>query len=283
MHLNFPLSKIRQQVQLSLDEDIGHGDISASLVNDTVSEAKLICREQAVLCGRTWFEQCFLQLDPNTAFNWTANDADRLIENQEVCIIKGNAKALLTAERSAINFIQTLSATASITNQYVQLLANTKIKLLDTRKTIPGLRTAQKYAVRCGGGYNHRHGLYDGVLLKENHIIAAGGIDSAIDDARANIPHGLKIEIEVETLSEVEQALKAKADILLLDNMSNDMVEEVIKMKNSLNQSTQLEVSGNMNEDKILSLRELNIDYISVGALTKNIDSIDFSLRFLEN
>ncbi|MBF0265337.1 MAG: carboxylating nicotinate-nucleotide diphosphorylase [Gammaproteobacteria bacterium] len=280
---NLPLQNIIQQVQNSLSEDIGHGDISASLVNNHVIEAKLISRETAILCGSSWFEQCFLQLDPEATFSWSASDSDELSENQQVCLIRGKAQAILTAERSAINFLQTLSAVATVTNSFIKLLSNTSIKLLDTRKTIPGLRVAQKYAVKCGGGYNHRHGLYDGVLLKENHIIAAGGIDKAIENARNRISHGLKIEIEVETLSEVEQALDAKADILLLDNMSIEMMENVIRMKKNKGSHTLLEASGNMNEDKIIGLRQLEIDFISVGAVTKNIQSIDFSLRFLEN
>ena len=201
MNNKIPQHLITLQVQNALDEDLGFGDITASLIApDKQAHAQLMIRESAVICGSQWFELAFLLLDKNCSINWYVKDGDISQENQIICDIKGNARALLSAERTALNFLQTLSGTATITRHYVDLLAHSNIRLLDTRKTIPGLRAAQKYAVSCGGGFNHRQGLFDGVLIKENHISAAGGILQAVTLAQQTVAHGLKIEVEVETL-----------------------------------------------------------------------------------
>ncbi len=219
----------------------------------------------------------FSQLDDSITIQWYANDGDSISNEQRICTISGHARHILTGERSAMNFLQTLSGTATSTQQYVRQLGSTSVKLLDTRKTIPGLREAQKYAVKCGGAYNHRHGLFDGVLIKENHIMAAGSITHAVANARKTIPHTLKIEVEVETLEEVTEALNAGADILLLDNMDNTQLEQAIELNHG---RALLEVSGNITMERLKELSRLAIDFISTGAITKHIKAVDFSLRF---
>jgi len=282
MNNKIPQHLISQQVQNALDEDLGYGDITASLIApDKSAQAQLIVRESAVICGIQWFELAFKLLDKDCSINWHINDGDRSQENQLICDIKGNARAMLSAERTALNFLQTLSGTATITSHYVEQLAKSNIRLLDTRKTIPGLRAAQKYAVSCGGGFNHRQGLFDGVLIKENHISAAGGISQAVTIARQTVAHSLKIEVEVETLEEVEQALDARADILLLDNMSIEMLQQAITLnKNCIGHTAKLEVSGDINDKKLQLLSSIDINYISVGSITKHLKAVDFSLRF---
>lgn len=269
---------IRDQVKQALAEDLGPGDITAALIpEDKQSQATLIVREEAVLCGQAWFNEVFAQLDESIQVDWKAADGDDLKADQVICQISGNSRQILTAERTAMNFLQTLSGTASITRKYASQLEESPTRLLDTRKTVPGLRAAQKYAVRCGGGYNHRHGLFDSVLIKENHIIAAGSIDNAVQTAKGSIPHGLKVEVEVETLDELKQAVQAGADVLLLDNMSIDMLIEAV----NLNQGrAELEVSGNITVENLKRLGEIGVDFISVGAITKHIHATDFSLRF---
>ena len=215
MNNKIPLHLIQKQVSNALDEDLGNGDMTASLIShETQAQAQLLVREDAILCGSQWFEQAFKLINKNITINWQASDGDQLTKNQIVCTLSGAASSILSSERTALNFLQTLSATATITHYYTHFLAGTKIRLLDTRKTIPGLRSAQKYAVKCGGGSNHRHGLYDGVLIKENHIMAAGGIKQAVSSAKKTITHGLKIEVEVETLSEAQTVIKALWDII---------------------------------------------------------------------
>lgn len=282
MDNKIPLHLISHQVQSALDEDLGYGDITASLIaQDKYANAQLIIREPAIICGIQWFEQAFKLLDRNCSMTWHISDAGKAQKDQIICEIKGKARAMLSAERTALNFLQTLSATATITRHYADQLAHTNIRLLDTRKTIPGLRAAQKYAVSCGGGFNHRQGLFDGVLIKENHISAAGGIIQAVTKAQNSIAHGLKIEVEVETLEEVQQALSAGADILLLDNMSMEMLEQAVMLnKNYTNHTAKLEVSGDITDKKLHQLSSIGIDYISVGSITKHIRAIDFSLRF---
>jgi len=269
---------IREQVKNALQEDLGYGDLTAALVPaDKHVEGQLIVRENAVLCGQNWFEEVFKQLNSEISVTWQYSDGDVLLPDQMVCSIAGKARDILTGERTAMNFLQTLSGTATVTRQYNNELKDSNTRLLDTRKTIPGLRSAQKYAVRCGSGFNHRHGLFDGVLIKENHIIAAGSIKQAVTAARNSIPHGLKIEVEVETLEEVQLALDAGADILLLDNMSLEMLHSTV----SLNQGrAKLEVSGNVTLDNLKQLGQIGVDYISVGAITKHLKATDFSLRF---
>ncbi len=275
---SIPHSIIKAQVSQALSEDIGSGDLSAELIpQDNQATAHLICRESAVLCGQEWFNEVFRQLDGTITIKWHVNDGDSISNEQRICTIKGNARRILTGERSAMNFLQTLSGTASAAQQYVRQLGNTSVKLLDTRKTIPGLREAQKYAITCGGACNHRHGLFDGVLIKENHIMAAGSITHAVANARNIIPHTLKIEVEVETLEEVTEALNAGSDILLLDNMDNNQLKQAIELNNG---RALLEVSGNITMERLKELGKLSIDFISTGAITKHVRAVDFSLRF---
>lgn len=259
-------------------EDIGSGDLTAALISpDKSSIAHLIVREPSILCGQDWFNEVFHQLDPSIQIDWHCHDGDSLDVDQCVCTIKGNAAPILTGERTAMNFLQTLSGTATITHDYVKQLEQSSVKLLDTRKTVPGLREAQKYAVRCGGGYNHRHGLFDGILIKENHIMAAGSITNAVNAARETSPHTLKIEVEIETLDELREALDAGADIMLLDNMSHEQLQQAVAINQ---QQAKLEVSGNITDERLQALSKIGIDYISTGAITKHIRAIDFSLRF---
>ncbi|MCP3848855.1 MAG: carboxylating nicotinate-nucleotide diphosphorylase [Gammaproteobacteria bacterium] len=279
-----PHSIIQSQVSQALAEDIGSGDLTAALIpSENIATARLICRETATLCGKDWFNEVFQQLATHSdiSIDWHFNDGDTLEENQCVCTLKGSARDILTGERTAMNFLQTLSGTATTTAYYVKQLRNSPVKLLDTRKTIPGLREAQKYAVSCGGGNNHRHGLFDGILIKENHIMAAGSISKAIEAAREISPHTLKIEVEVETFDEIKEALEASADILLLDNMDNEMLKEAVTLNQSYGlRQAKLEVSGNITHERLDSLKEIGIDYISTGAITKHLRATDFSLRF---
>lgn len=280
-----PYSTIQTQVSQALAEDIGSGDVTATLIpkNKQIT-AHLICRENAILCGTDWFDEVFRQLnaasDSIIQILWHFNDGEPLTSEQCVCTLKGNARTILTGERTAMNFLQTLSATATTTASYVKQLEGSEVKLLDTRKTIPGLREAQKYAVRCGGGHNHRQGLFDGILIKENHIMAAGSIANAIQSARNNSPHTLKIEVEIETLEELQQALAAEADILLLDNMTNDILKQAVQLNKLSQHQAKLEVSGNITHERLSELAHIGIDYISTGAITKHITATDFSLRF---
>ncbi len=281
MNCYIPRYQIQEQVRQALDEDLGSGDLSARLVSNHTARATLVVREDAVLCGQAWFQMAFELLDNQCQIQWFAEDGEAISTDQEICRIRGRSQALLSGERTAINFLQTLSATATITREYVEQLNQPKIHLLDTRKTIPGLRLAQKYAVVCGGGHNHRHGLSDGILIKENHILAAGGIDMAIKKARQQLAHGLKIEVEVENLDEVSEAIRAGADILLLDNMDHHSIEQAIKIRKQLQaQQVQFEVSGNITLSSLKQLANLEIQYISTGSLTKHIRAIDFSMRF---
>lgn len=261
-------------ITLALEEDIGVGDITAELLNDSSASARLICKEDAILCGTAWFTAVYNQLDKQININWLAADGDQLVVGQTVCVVTGPVKAILTGERTALNFLQTLSGTATQTNRMVKMLAGSACQLLDTRKTIPGFRGAQKYAVRCGGGQNHRQGLYDAFLIKENHIRACGGITQAIHKA-LKVRSNQKIEIEVENLTELNEALDAGAEMILLDNFSSHDISQAIKINN---QRAKLEVSGNVDENTINQLAELGVDFISSGALTKHVRAIDFSL-----
>ena len=266
---------ISEVVTSALQEDIGSGDCTAELIKQETSiKAHLISREDAILCGTAWFSEVFRQLDPSVQIKWFAQDADNIEQNQQLCNLYGSAQAILTGERTAINFLQTLSGTATVTNEYVELIAGCKTKLLDTRKTIPGLRTAQKYAVLCGGGQNHRMGLYDAILIKENHITASGSIAAAVKKAKAkNVP----VEVEVETLSELEEALSADCDSVLLDNFSLDNLCEAVRLNNG---RIKLEASGGIDKANIRSIAETGVDFISIGSLTKHVRAIDFSMRF---
>ncbi|MHA2939431.1 carboxylating nicotinate-nucleotide diphosphorylase [Vibrio sp. RC27] len=265
----------------ALKEDLGgvldpSADITASLIpNDKQSTAILITREAGIFCGQAWTEEVFKQLGNQVEINWHVNDGDTLIPNQKICTLIGPARALLTGERNAMNFIQTLSGCATITAKYVEKLAGTQCRLLDTRKTIPGLRNALKYAVTCGGGFNHRIGVFDAYLIKENHIIACGGIEQAITQAKALNP-GKPVEIETESLEELQQAIDAGADIIMLDNFSIDMMKEAVKINAG---RADLETSGNVTLDTIATFAETGVDYISVGALTKHVQALDLSMR----
>ena len=266
-----------QNVKSALAEDVGTGDITASLIPaDRLAKATVISRENCTICGVDWVNDVFQQLDPTVKLSWHVKDGDQVNPNQTLFTLEGNPRTLLTGERTALNFLQLLSGTATICQHYASLVAHTDVKLLDTRKTIPGLRTAQKYAVSVGGCHNHRIGLYDAFLIKENHIAACGGIAQAIETAREIAP-GKPVEVEVESLAELTLALDANADIVMLDNFSNaDMLEAVAQN----NGNAKLEASGNMSEETLASVAETGVDYISIGALTKHCTAVDLSMRF---
>ncbi len=267
--------EIVSAVAAALKEDVGSGDITAALLpEDSISNAKLISREIAVLCGTPWFNEVFNQLDPNIKIEWQVKDGDNISPDQLLCKLSGPTRALLTGERSAINFLQTLSGTATTVKSYVEFIKDTNTQILDTRKTIPGLRLAQKYAVSCGGGTNHRIGLYDAFLIKENHILAKGGIDKAVNQAKEK---GLPVEVEVENLQELKEALDAKADSVLLDNFSLENLKKAVIITQG---RAKLEASGNVDKANLRAIAATGVDYISVGSLTKHVKAIDFSMRF---
>jgi nicotinate-nucleotide pyrophosphorylase (carboxylating) len=267
---------ITADVARAFAEDLGSGDATADLLPpDARANAALTCREDAVLAGAPWFDACFRRLDPDVQIEWAARDGLPVAANSVICRLSGNARALVSAERSALNFLQLLSGTATTTAAYVLAVAGTGVRLLDTRKTVPGLRLAQKYAVRCGGGYNHRIGLYDAMLIKENHVIAAGGIAEAVHAAR-DVHPALLLEIEVENLDELRQALGAGADRIMLDNFSVPAMREAVSIADG---RVPLEISGNVDLSTIGELARTGVDFISVGALTKHVRAIDLSLR----
>lgn len=271
--------EIERNVTTALAEDIGSGDLSAQLIpTGKIAHATVITREHAVLCGAAWFERCFKQLDSQVNIVWQAGDGDALAAGQQLCAIDGPARALLSAERSALNFLQLLSAVAGKTRQYVHAVAGTQARIVDTRKTIPGLRLAQKYAVKCGGGDNHRFGLYDAVLIKENHILAAGGIANALAAAQQAGPCAF-VQIEVETLDELNQALAAGATMILLDNMSLEAMREAVRINQTQEKRALLEASGNVNLDTVRGIAETGVDRISIGGLTKDLRAVDLSMR----
>ncbi|MDX1405529.1 MAG: carboxylating nicotinate-nucleotide diphosphorylase [Woeseiaceae bacterium] len=267
-------------VTAALQEDLGSGDTTASLVpEDAMVSASIICREAMTLAGQPWVDEVYRQLDRDVDIEWLANDGDHLPADSEICVLSGPARPILSGERTALNFLQTLSATATVTARYVQAMSGHKARILDTRKTLPGLRLAQKYAVRCGGGNNHRLGLFDAILIKENHIAAAGGIEAAIGAARQKHSH-LPIEVEVESVSEFRDALKAGADRLLLDNFDIEDLQRAVEINHrDGNPPAELEASGGITLENIADIAETGIDYISVGALTKDIEAIDLSMR----
>ncbi len=267
---------IVRNVLCALDEDIGSGDVTADLLPPaTRARARVITREAAVLCGRAWFDECFLQLDAGTRIEWHAADGDRVSAGALLCHIEGAARTLVSAERSALNFLQMLSGTATATATYVDALRGTRTTILDTRKTLPGLRLAQKYAVRVGGGSNHRLGLYDAILIKENHVIAAGSIAAAIQRARALHPD-LLVETEVENFSELREALAAGADRIMLDEFELDELAQAVA---EVGGRVPLEVSGSVALDRVRAIAETGVDYVSIGALTKHVHAIDLSMR----
>jgi nicotinate-nucleotide pyrophosphorylase (carboxylating) len=266
---------ISDTVRSALQEDIGSGDRTAMLVPATaMARAVVITRESAVLCGTAWFAEVYRQLDPAIAISWAAQDGDPIAPTMTVCRLQGPARALLTGERTALNFLQLLSGTATVTHDFVSALSGFHTRLLDTRKTLPGLRSAQKYAVLCGGGHNHRMGLYDAILIKENHIQAAGSISAAVAQAKTN---GVPIEVEVENLSQLEDAITAGADTLLLDNFDVARLREAVAVNRG---RARLEASGSVTKDNIRDIAATGVDFISCGALTKHVRAVDFSMRF---
>ena len=278
---------VQQDVANALFEDLNGqpaniGDITANLINhESQAEATIITREDCVLCGVAWADEAFRQVDPQIKVIWSKQDKDNCKANDLLCHIKGSAKSILTAERTALNFLQLLSGTATTTKSYVDKLAGSNITLLDTRKTLPGLRLAQKYAVTCGGGQNHRIGLFDAFLIKENHVMACGSIAAAIANARKMSP-GKTVEVEVENLQELQQAIDAGADIVMLDNFNIDMLHKAVEINTYGNKKAlKLEVSGNITLEKLADLQGTGIDFISSGAITKDLKSIDLSLRII--
>ena len=268
---------IDEDVRHALEEDVGKGDITAQLVPaEGIWKASVYSREHAVLCGRNWFDAVFRHLDEKVDVRWYVADGDDIAPHQVVCTLKGPAHSLLTGERTALNFLQTLSGTATLAHRYAEQVKGLGTRILDTRKTIPGLRRAQKYAVRAGGCHNHRMGLYDAFLIKENHIMAAGSIADAIRNARA-LDRELPVEVEVETIDELQQALHAGTDRVMLDNFS---IEDIRKAVTLTSGKAELEASGGVTLDRLREYAETGVDYISIGALTKDVKAIDLSMRF---
>ena len=271
---------IVRNVDAALSEDIGSGDLTALLTPaGHPARGIVVSREAAVLCGSAWFDACFHRLDARARIRWHARDGDRIDAGQTLCEIEADTRALLTAERPALNFLQLLSGTATVTRSYVEAIAGTQARIVDTRKTLPGLRLAQKYAVRCGGGVNHRLGLYDGILIKENHIMAAGGVAPVLAQARELAPQGVFIQIEVETLEQLGEALAAGAKMILLDNMDLAQMRKAVSLTAG---RALLEASGGVDLPKVRAIAETGVDRISVGSLTKDVRAVDLSLRHVE-
>ncbi len=267
---------VTRDVIRALEEDLGSGDLTARLLpEDMVARARVICRDPAVLAGVPWFEACFRRLDPAVEIEWNVAEGGALSPGTEVCLLQGQARALLSAERPALNFLQTLSAVATATRGYVEAVAGTRACILDTRKTLPGLRFAEKYAVRLGGGVNHRMGLYDGILIKENHIAVAGGVKEALAAAR-RVSTSVPVQIEVENLAQLEEALAAGARLILLDNFSLDAMREAVRLTAG---RAELEASGGITLENVRAVAETGVDRISIGSLTKDVKAVDFSLR----
>ena len=271
-NVNIP-ADIASTVRRALNEDLGTGDITGRLIpEDATGVAQVLCREPEVLCGTPWFDEVFGQLDEGVSIVWENRDGDTIASDQNVCTLTGPARSLLSGERTALNFLQLLSGTATVTRKYAAPIAHTTTRLLDTRKTLPGLRSAQKYAVVCGGGVNHRMGLYDAILIKENHIRAGGSISAALALARET---QRRIEIEVEDEAQLEEALAGGADVIMLDNFSLEQVRRAVQLNDG---RALLEVSGGVDERTLVALAETGVDYISAGALTKHVRAVDFSM-----
>jgi len=271
-------SAVRENVNAALKEDLGGGDLTAKLIPAHArATAGVITREAAVLCGTAWFAACFRKLDPKINIRWNARDGDSILAGQLLCEISGKTRAMLSAERPALNFLQLLSATATRTRRYIEAVKGTRAAIMDTRKTLPGLRIAQKYAVKVGGGKNHRIGLFDGILIKDNHVIAAGGIAQALQQAKQNAKRHVSIQIEVQNLQELEEALRAGAKLILLDNFSLELLRDAVQFTAG---RAQLEASGGINLESVRAIAETGVDRISVGSLTKDVKAIDLSMRF---
>jgi nicotinate-nucleotide pyrophosphorylase (carboxylating) len=276
---NVPTSSIEESVRFALAEDVGSGDLTAGLVPESrQAQAVIISRQSAVVCGQAWFEEVFRQLDKSTFIEWRKDDGDSVAAEEIICEVGGPARAMLTGERTALNFLQLLSGTATIARSFVDAVSGTGATILDTRKTLPGLRLAQKYAVRCGGAENHRIGLFDAILIKENHIASAGSIEAAV--AAASKHRDVLVEVEVETLEQVTEALAAKADRLLLDNFSLQQLSDSVKLRDQIAPGIGLEASGGISLDSVRKIAESGVDFISIGALTKDVRAADLSMRF---
>ncbi len=276
--MNDLASAIESNVTAALAEDVGVGDWTAQLIPATRhAQASIVCRTQAVVCGRPWFEACFRRLDASVEFTWRVAEGAAVASGQQLCAIRGSARALLTGERTALNFLQMLSAVATATRRYVDAVAGTRAKIVDTRKTLPGLRLAQKYAVRTGGGANHRIGLFDAILIKENHIMAAGSVGAALREAAQVAPPAVWTQIEVENFAQLREALAAGARMILLDNMNLDQMREAVAIAAG---RAELEASGGITLENVRAIAETGVDRISIGSLTKDIQSVDLSMRF---
>ncbi len=271
-------AEIERNVAAALAEDVGAGDWTARLTPEgRRAQAGIVCRVDAVLCGRPWFEACFRRLDPDVRIDWLRNEGESVPAGSQVCELSGDTRALLTGERTGLNFLQLLSAVATETRRYVEAVKGTRAAIVDTRKTLPGLRLAQKYAVRCGGGVNHRLGLYDGILIKENHIAAAGSVTGALERARAIAPPGVWTQIEVESFAQLEEALRAGAKMILLDNMNAEEMREAVRITAG---RAELEASGGITLATVRTIAETGVDRISIGSLTKDVKAVDLSMRF---
>ena len=277
------IKNIEISVKQALAEDIGEGDITAQLIpSDRQGHARVITRESGILCGTEWVNEVFRQFDPSVEIVWHKQDGDQIFGDSLLFELKGSARSLLTGERCALNFLQTLSATATKANEYAKIVEGTNVTLLDTRKTLPGFRLAQKYAVKTGGCDNHRIGLYDAFLIKENHIAAAGGIKEAVQQAHQIAP-GKPVEVEVENFEELDQALEANADIIMLDNFSNEDLVKAVALNKEVNSGkAKLEASGGITKETLRAKAETGVDYISIGTLTKDVKALDLSMRFVE-
>ena len=275
------IADIKKNVTRALLEDIGSGDISGQLIPASkLASATIIAREAMTMAGRPWVDEICQQVDSDIDIEWLDDDGDEVASDSLICTLSGPARSLLAAERTALNFLQLLSATATVTAEYVHAAGNTNCKILDTRKTIPGLRLAQKYAVQCGGGVNHRIGLFDAILIKENHIASAGSIGAAVEAAR-RLHGGMPVEVEVESIAELREALAVKAERMLLDNFSTELLEEAVRVnRDEGNPGAELEASGGISIDRVPAIAATGVDYISIGALTKNVRAIDLSMRF---
>lgn len=273
-------AEIARNVDAALAEDVGSGDLTAALTPDRQSTARVICRQPAVVCGIPWFYACVRRLDAEAVIDWQVREGDAVSPGTTLCLIRGHSRALLTAERCALNFLQLLSSVATVTRQYVDAVKGTRAVILDTRKTLPGLRVAQKYAVKTGGGQNHRMGLWDAILIKENHIAAAGGITAALRAAKALSALASFIQVEVETLEQLHEAVHAGATMVLLDNMSLAQMREAVQWTAG---RARLEASGGITLANVRAIAETGVDRISIGALTKDITAVDLSMRFDEN
>ncbi|WP_257252846.1 MULTISPECIES: carboxylating nicotinate-nucleotide diphosphorylase [unclassified Endozoicomonas] len=277
------IDTIQRNVRHALEEDIGSGDITASLIPaGQMAKARILCREPAVIAGRPWFDEVFRQIDSSVNLNWQVKEGERVAADQVLVYMEGPARSLLTGERAAMNFLQTLSGTATRCYHYASQVKETDVRLLDTRKTLPGLRLAQKYAVKAGGCHNHRIGLYDAFLIKENHIAACGGIEQAVDTARTMAP-GKPVEVEVENMEEFRRARSAGADIIMLDNFPLETLRETVELNKTLPAPQPgLEASGGITEERLPMIAATGVDFISIGTLTKDIESVDLSMRLVD-